>query len=153
MELKDYIKSSEWRKKRIETFLIKWKKCMKCGSEKQIHVHHSTYNRLWNECIETDLFPLCKRCHNFFHKKYEWHFIKNTLEFISIKEIPKNDTTQIVKHKNVLQKKKKIKNKKRKVKNKIPKKTKVSIPHKWLVYYWTQWKKYKFNSWKPLFHP
>jgi len=93
MDLESYIKTKEWRQKRIETFLKKWKKCMKCGSEKQIQVHHSTYTRLWNENISTDLFPLCKRCHEFFHKHYKWHFIKNTLEFISVKELPKYESS------------------------------------------------------------
>jgi hypothetical protein len=55
MNLSEYIKTPEWRKKRLETFLKKWKKCMKCWSEKQIHVHHATYERIWNDS------RICKR--------------------------------------------------------------------------------------------
>lgn len=153
MQLSDYIKTKEWRKKRLETFLLKWKKCMKCWSEKQIHVHHATYERIWNENVSTDLFPLCKRCHEFFHKKYEWHFIINTLEFISTKELPKYDPVRKVS--NIPVKKKKrpkserakiLKKKQEKAMKKKEKKQKE--PYMWNTYSKTQWKEYKYKSFK-----
>ena len=154
MQLSDYIKTKEWRKKRLETFLLKWKKCMKCWSEKQIHVHHATYERIWDENISTDLFPLCKRCHEFFHKKYEWHFIKNTLEFISIKELPKYEPAKKVRTITSTKKKKKPKseraiiNKKKQEKVMKKKAKKQKEPYMWNTYSKTQWKEYKYKSFK-----
>lgn len=151
MDLHVYINSKEWRKKRIETFLKKWKKCMKCWSEKLIHVHHATYERIWNENIETDLFPLCRRCHEFFHKSYVWHFIENTLEFISVKELPKYEPVKKAYNKPTKKKKKpkweqaKIAQKKQKkaMKNKARKQKE---PFESKVYSKTQGKKYKYNN-------
>lgn len=153
MNLSDYIKTKEWRKKRLETFLKKWKKCMKCWSEKQIQVHHSNYSRLWDENIDIDLFPLCTRCHNFFHKKYEWHFTENTLEFISIKELPKYEPAKKAFNRPVLTKKKKLPKWKRakiaqKKQKKVMEKKKLKEPFKSTTYKATQWKEYKFNNFK-----
>lgn len=153
MQLSDYIKTKEWRKKRLETFLLKWKKCMKCWSEKQIHVHHATYERIWDENVSTDLFPLCKRCHEFFHRKYEWHFIKNTLEFISTKELPKYDPVRKIS--NIpIKKKKRPKSERAKILKKKQEKAmkkkarKQNEPFMWNTYNKTQWKEYKYKSFK-----
>jgi len=149
MNLSDYIKTKEWRKKRLETFLKKWKKCMKCWSEKQIQVHHSNYSRLWDEDIGIDLFPLCTRCHNFFHKKYEWHFIENTLEFISVKELPKYEPAKKAYNKPKSKKKKRWrKTLEERRKNRKPRVKKVKEPFVSTTYNATQWKEYKFNSFK-----
>lgn len=153
MDLRIYIRTKEWRKKRIETFLKKWNRCLKCWSEKQIHVHHSNYSRLWDEDIEIDLFPLCRRCHEFFHKKYEWHFIHNTLEFLSTKELPKYEPAKKIRPQPLKTKKKKkpkwqrakIAQKKQK---KVMKKKKQKEPFVSTVYNKTQGKKYKFNDFK-----
>jgi hypothetical protein len=149
MNLSEYIKTPEWRKKRLETFLKKWKKCMKCWSEKQIQVHHSNYSRLWNEDIEIDLFPLCTRCHNFFHKKYEWHFIENTLEFISIKELPKYKPSKIAKNNpNSKKKKRWRKTLEERIKDRKSRVKKVKEPFVSTTYKATQWKEYKYNNFK-----
>ena len=58
----NYIKSEKWAKKKQELFQEKGKKCELCGSTKHIHVHHLTYERLYNELI-IDLQPLCRSCH------------------------------------------------------------------------------------------
>ena len=42
------------------------KTCMVCGSDKNIHVHHATYERLYNERTE-DLRILCSSCHDHLH--------------------------------------------------------------------------------------
>lgn len=126
---------------------------MKCWSEKKLNVHHWTYERIWDENISTDLFPLCKRCHEFFHKKYKWHFIKNTLEFISIKELPKYEPVEKIR--NVSTKKKKkpkseraIINKKKQEKVMKKKAKKQKEPYMWNTYSKTQWKEYKYKSFK-----
>lgn len=48
--------------KETRTFKEKGKKCELCGSTKHIHVHHLTYERLYDELI-IDLQPLCRTCH------------------------------------------------------------------------------------------
>ena len=58
----NYIKSEKWAKKKQELFQEKGKKCELCGSTKHIHVHHLTYERIYNELI-IDLQPLCRACH------------------------------------------------------------------------------------------
>ena len=58
----DYIKSPKWEAKKQELFKEKGKKCELCGSTKHIHVHHLTYERLYDELI-IDLQPLCRTCH------------------------------------------------------------------------------------------
>ncbi len=63
-----YLKSNRWRKKRkqIKTF---WdNRCAICNSEKNIHVHHRTYERLGRE-LTTDLIALCAVCHGRHHDK------------------------------------------------------------------------------------
>lgn len=122
---------------------------MKCWSEKQLHVHHATYDRIWNEDIATDLFPLCKRCHYFFHIKYEWHIIENTLDFISVKELPKYKPSKMAQNKP--KSKKKLRRKKllsQRRKNKKPRAKKIKEPFQSTTYKATQWKEYKFNSFK-----
>lgn len=124
---------------------------MKCWSEKKLNVHHATYERLWNENIETDLFPLCLRCHEFFHKKYVWHIIANTLDFISTKELPKYEPAKKVYKKVVVKKvkpkwsKSKIEERKKKKDNKNKTK-KEKAPYSSKVYSKTQGKKYKYNN-------
>lgn len=152
MLLSDYIKTKEWRKKRLETFLKKWKKCMKCWSEKQIHVHHATYERLWNETTATDLFPLCKRCHNYFHKHYTWHFIQNTLDYLKEKWLPKDVQPTRVYTKYTPNKKQRKKRWRKTLeerrKNRKPRIKKVKEPFASTTYEATQWKKYKYNNFK-----
>lgn len=152
MLLSDYIKTKEWRKKRLETFIKKWKKCVKCWSEKQIHVHHSTYERLWNETIKTDLFPLCKRCHNYFHKHYTWHFIQNTLDYLKEKWLPKEvQPTQIYTKYTLVKKVKRVRVKKTtyiKIKKPKSKNKRIKEPFQSTTYKATQWKEYKFNNFK-----
>ncbi len=152
MDLSDYIKTKEWRKKRLETFLKKWKRCMKCWSEKQIHVHHATYERLWNETTDTDLFPLCKRCHNYFHKHYTWHFIQNTLDYLKEKWLPKDIHPTRVYTKYIPTKKQRKKRWRKTLeerrKNRKPRVKKVKEPFVSTTYKATQWKQYKFNSFK-----
>ena len=58
----DYLKSQEWKLKRDEV-LVFWKGlCALCYSDKDVQVHHRTYERLGHELL-TDLLPLCDPCH------------------------------------------------------------------------------------------
>lgn len=62
----DYIQSKYWQKVRLELFKVRGKKCEVCGETKLIHVHHLTYENLFNEKPE-DLQILCKKHHEEAH--------------------------------------------------------------------------------------
>ena len=62
-----YIESEKW-------FILKNRikkrdknKCTKCNSNLNLHVHHITYDNLFNE-KDKDLITLCSECHKDFHK-------------------------------------------------------------------------------------
>lgn len=79
----DYIQnSSEWQIKRQETFKLKGTNCQKCKKNGN-HVHHATYERLYKENVETDLYVLCNKCHEDFHKLKLPNAIQNTINFIN----------------------------------------------------------------------
>jgi len=63
-----YIHSEKWFAIREQAFELHGRKCRKCSSPFNLHVHHKTYTRFEHENIETDLIPLCKRCHKKLHK-------------------------------------------------------------------------------------
>lgn len=61
-----YLKSKEWLQKRQERLEIDDWECAWCGKHNcSLHVHHLTYDRLFNENVETDLITLGKRCHHY----------------------------------------------------------------------------------------
>lgn len=62
-EYKDYLLSSEWAEIRIDLFNKRGKKCEKCGSLKNLHIHHLHYNNIFKEEPE-DLMILCGNCHS-----------------------------------------------------------------------------------------
>ena len=59
---KVYYKSQQWLK--IRELLIEWAdhKCKKCGSGKNLQVHHKHYRTFGDE-MPWDLIVLCKKCH------------------------------------------------------------------------------------------
>lgn len=63
-----YLESEAWQRKRAEVLSIWRHRCAICNSEENLHVHHRTYYRVFNESI-TDLIPLCADCHELFHKR------------------------------------------------------------------------------------
>ena len=81
----DYINhSKEWGVKRQETFALKGRECERCQSTKELNVHHGTYARLYYEVVETDLFVLCRECHDLYHSIIKGSTsIKKTKLFIS----------------------------------------------------------------------
>jgi hypothetical protein len=56
-----YIKSKDWQCKRYQK-LEEIDYCEECGSTKNLHVHHLTYDNFMDEPME-DLQVLCKECH------------------------------------------------------------------------------------------
>lgn len=68
-----YIRSKEWRTKRLEYFLCKelTNDCRKCKRPYELgfHLHHRTYARLGSELL-SDLVMLCEPCHSLLHKRH-----------------------------------------------------------------------------------
>ena len=62
-----YLNSDKWKDKRKEILLLRGYKCEKCDSKKKLHVHHLTYDNIFNEKNE-DLQLLCAECHLLEHK-------------------------------------------------------------------------------------
>lgn len=65
-QYKRYLNTKKWKDKRIELFNIRGEKCEKCGSKNDLHIHHLTYENIFNEKLE-DLQILCKFCHKAEH--------------------------------------------------------------------------------------
>ena len=63
-----YLQSPEWENKRNQAINIHGSLCVFCGSEYK-DIHHLSYERVGNECVETDLVPLCRKCHGEIHGK------------------------------------------------------------------------------------
>jgi uncharacterized protein YnzC (UPF0291/DUF896 family) len=59
----DYIESQAWQAKRSKRLMIDNLTCQRCGSKKDVQVHHLTYENFGNEDVYNDLITLCKRCH------------------------------------------------------------------------------------------
>jgi len=66
-EYLDYIKSDNWKNKKVKYYKKHTKICEACGSTKDIHLHHKTYRRLREE-TSRDLVPLCSTCHDEVHR-------------------------------------------------------------------------------------
>lgn len=78
-----YILSAEWLIKKswlISTYLKRgWDICCaKCGDTQNLHIHHLSYENLYNEKLN-DLMILCNECHKQRHQNKEV-FDKEILE-------------------------------------------------------------------------
>lgn len=65
-EYSEYIKSKEWQETRQRIFKRDNYKCQKCGTAKNLSVHHITYENLGEE-KDADLVTLCESCHGDIH--------------------------------------------------------------------------------------
>ena len=66
----EYLKTDHWQN--LKKFML-WKYngcCQLCNSDKELNVHHRTYERRGEE-TEEDLILLCRGCHAKFHDKLE----------------------------------------------------------------------------------
>ena len=65
------LKRKEWKLKRKEILERDCNKCCKCGSSKNLHVHHKEYlpNKLAWEYDNDYLITLCANCHKIIHTK------------------------------------------------------------------------------------
>lgn len=69
----EYLKSEAWRAKREDAFRHYGRKCDRCGSTRNLHIHHLSYARLGREEME-DLQVLCHDCHE---KRHDRTFLRD----------------------------------------------------------------------------
>lgn len=62
-----YLRSVEWKKKRLQVFLIQGRFCKNCGETKSLEINHLHYRTLFNEDPAADLEVLCSHCHRKYH--------------------------------------------------------------------------------------
>lgn len=62
-----YISSLKWMVRKKQFYAGHARKCLVCGVEEAIHLHHHTYKRLGREWDE-DLVPLCVEHHEAVHR-------------------------------------------------------------------------------------
>lgn len=63
----EYINSPKWKAKRQMVLERDNFRCRKCGTGKNLDVHHITYEHIGNEPLD-DLVTLCRNCHENVHK-------------------------------------------------------------------------------------
>jgi len=70
-DLKDYgayLKTKKWAKIRLLVLKRDNNKCRICEGKGLLHIHHLTYEHLFNETAHlNDLVTLCEKCHNDIH--------------------------------------------------------------------------------------
>lgn len=68
----EYLKSKHWtalKTRYKESKLYKSGKCVLCGCNNNINIHHKSYKRLGHERLN-DLIVLCQSCHKQLHDRY-----------------------------------------------------------------------------------
>jgi len=78
----EYMRSNRWREVRNKVFKMQGEKCAACNEEKNLNIHHLTYEN-WGKEPLTELIVLCKHCHEKIHLLYDdtecSPFIKHTI--------------------------------------------------------------------------
>lgn len=78
-EYKAYLNSPRWQAIRKRLYREYDYKCDRCGSSKNIQVHHLTYENLGEEKDE-DLVVLCQKCHSELHEPF------NSIDYLLLAE-------------------------------------------------------------------
>jgi len=66
-QYKLYLQSDEWAERRLRILRRDNYTCRICSSTTNLHVHHLTYDRKYNES-DYDLITICKDCHEIVHE-------------------------------------------------------------------------------------
>lgn len=66
MDYRAYMRSAEWRRRRLEVIRRAGGICERCHRWPIVNVHHLTYERLGAE-LPGDLLGVCPRCHEDIH--------------------------------------------------------------------------------------
>lgn len=61
-----YLKTPEWKRRRLAVMRRARNLCEGCGTNRAVHVHHLTYERAGNEML-FDLVAVCVGCHQRLH--------------------------------------------------------------------------------------
>lgn len=64
----EWMKSPAWRRIRNRKMKESGYKCELCGSAKNLHVHHITYENIGHEPMD-DLLVVCNKCHKKLHEE------------------------------------------------------------------------------------
>lgn len=70
MTYEEQLQTPEWEAKRQEVIDYFWGYCTKCGTSKNLQVHHKYYESgrmAWEYPINVCLITLCKDCHTLEH--------------------------------------------------------------------------------------
>lgn len=65
-DYQEYLQSSQWKEFRKKAFEHYGRRCSKCGTEKDLQVHHKTYVNIFNELLD-DVMILCRTHHEEIH--------------------------------------------------------------------------------------
>lgn len=76
---KDYLKTLWWEKRKEAYYELNPRRCYACKRKSMIDLHHCDYSRLLRE-KDSDLIPLCRKCHEAVHK------LEKENELIKLKE-------------------------------------------------------------------
>lgn len=90
MTYQEQLQTPEWKAKRQEVIDYFWGFCFKCGTSKNIQVHHKYYEAgkmAWEYPINVCLITLCADCHALHHdkvpeRKATKHIREAIIEFI-----------------------------------------------------------------------
>lgn len=96
MSYKEYIRSGLWKKRRALYFKNHDKKCIACGTDGRITLHHLTYKRLKKE-LDKDLAPLCWNCHGLYHEIHGTKDLKDLSIAFIIEKKEEVEFTELVK--------------------------------------------------------
>lgn len=75
--------ASLWAKARKECLIAYGNKCFLCGATGELHVHHWMYTRTQRPDLKYDqsnLVPLCPRCHNHTGADQRFYELKNMIQ-------------------------------------------------------------------------
>lgn len=65
----DYLQTQIWKKKREQRMKKDNYQCQKCGTAKNLVIHHIRYPAAWGMEDIDDLLTLCDRCHALVHER------------------------------------------------------------------------------------
>jgi hypothetical protein len=62
-----YLLTDEWKALRMAVIERDGKKCVECGTDKLLQVHHKIYRMSFRDALMTDLETRCSKCHCLAH--------------------------------------------------------------------------------------
>lgn len=68
MTYPEYLKSSQWRKLKLQALRYAGYRCQVCNFNGDLNVHHRAYPECFGYEPVNDLVVLCRNCHNLFHQ-------------------------------------------------------------------------------------